>query len=126
MSEFTRYCGRCHDCGTRLAEYSGEEHCSKCNEYKFYYSHGKHQSMYEGDYHTQVDNTELCPISPISPSPSSTDVITALCNALKDAVPALAYMDKHGNEDYISWEERLENAKAALELADKHSPPHVT
>ena len=42
-------------------EFNGEDWCPTCNTYRYYFSHGKHQSMYDGDYDTQVDNSENCP-----------------------------------------------------------------
>lgn len=61
MAKFERYCGWCHECGTVLMEFNGEDWCPTCNTYRYYFSHGKHQSMYDGDYDTQVDNSENCP-----------------------------------------------------------------
>ncbi len=58
-----RYCGRCHDCRTILKEFSGTEWCSKCNEYKYYWSHGVSKSDIDSPEYW-VDN-EFCPGSGI-------------------------------------------------------------
>jgi len=38
--------------------------------------------------------------------------------ALSECIPALSYMIRHGKEDYIDWNKRMDCAIAALALAD--------
>lgn len=36
-----RYCGKCHDCDSKLKKVlDGEEWCHKCKQYRRYRSHG--------------------------------------------------------------------------------------
>jgi len=52
------YCGRCHDCGTRLRRVlDGEEWCDRCETYHRYQSHGWGNSVWGGG---ELDSAE-CP-----------------------------------------------------------------